>query len=228
VDPINNPASLNYYAYGWDTDRNAYALAAKLDSDKYLSDSAAKDGGNDDTAFETRPIAWKGSGTATIQPGPEGKDTYYGTVYTTGGCPDCADLYIGGWGDWYYDFLEFDLTSSPTAAQTVKAELWVYGSAPNNPAIQINRITASWTEAGVTSASNPASSFYANMSAVPSTANWVVTDITSLYQGWKNGTYINYGVKLVPTLNNQTNGSIASSDNATAANRPKLVVTYVP
>jgi len=166
--------------------------------------------------------------TYTIQPGPEGKDTYYGTVYTTGGCPDCADLSIGGWGDWYYDFLEFDLTSSPTAAQTVKAELWVYGSAPNNPAIQINRITASWTEAGVTSASNPASSFYANMSAVPSTANWVVTDITSLYQGWKNGTYINYGVKLVPTLNNQTNGSIASSDNATAANRPKLVVTYVP
>ena len=167
--------------------------------------------------------------TYTIQPdGVAGKDTYYGTSFTTGGCPTCADLSIGGWGDFYYDFLEFDLTGSPTAAQTVTAQLWVYGSAPNNPAIQLKRITAAWTEVGVTSASNPASALYTNMPAFPTTANWVVTDITSLYNDWKNGVVSNFGVKLNPTLNNQTNGSIASSDNATAANRPKLVITYTP
>jgi len=42
----------------------------------------------------------------------------------------------------------------------------------------------------------------------------------------KNGVYPNYGIKLVPTNNNHSNGSIASSDNSDSSIRPKLVIVY--
>ncbi len=163
----------------------------------------------------------------TIQPGPEGKDTCYGTVYVTNGDPNAGSLYAGGWGDWYYDFFEFDLTGSPSAADTVSATLYLYGSAPNDPVFQLNRITQSWTESGVTLANNPASVFYKNFgSFAVGTDAWSLVDITDLYKDWKNGTYPNFGVKLVPTRNNHTNGWIASSDNTTSDIRPKIKLVY--
>ena len=175
-------------------------------------------------------FAYPPSSTYTIQPdGVAGKDTYYGTSFTTGGCPDCADLSIGGWGDAYLDYLEFDLTGSPSDISTVKAEFWVYGSAPNNPTIEIRRITSAWTEVGVTKTSVPTEVAYTTIPAIPSSPAWIITDITTLYKGWKNGTYTNFGLKMHYTNTGaQNNGSVASSDNATAANRPKLVITYTP
>ena len=166
------------------------------------------------------------SNTFVIQPGPSlGKDTFYGTVYVTNGNYQSDSLYIGGWGDYYYDFIQFDLTGAPSSADTVKAELWLYGSAPNDPALQIERITEPWTAAGVNISSIPASSYYKNLSPVLSNSGWVVTDITDLYKGWMDGTYPNDGIELIPTSNNQTNGSFASSDNADPTTRPKLVIT---
>lgn len=165
--------------------------------------------------------------TYVIQPGAEGFDTCYGTVYVQNGCPDSPTLYIGGYGDTYFDFFQFDLTGSPASANTTKVELWLYGNAPNDPSLQMRRITQPWTEAGVTSATNPASTFYKYMSPVPQTAGWNVTDITDLYNGWKDGVYPNYGIELVPRSVLQTNGSIASSDNSDSTIRPKLVITYV-
>lgn len=166
------------------------------------------------------------SSTFVIQPGPEGTDTCYGTVYATKGTPDAASLYIGGWGDWYYDFFWFDLAGSPSAAETASAKLYLYGSAPNDPGFKLNRITESWTEAGVTLANNPASVFYKKFGSFTVGADgWSSVDITKLYKNWKKGRYPNYGVKLVPTRNNQTNGWIASSDHENSAIRPKIIVT---
>jgi PKD repeat protein len=164
------------------------------------------------------------------QPGPEGKDTVYGTVYATGGMPDMGPMYSGGWGDWYYNYYQFDLTGTPTAASTTKAEIWLGGTRPaagNDPAFQMRRITAAWTEVGVKKTSNPASTLYATMPvSLPTdgTWGWIKTDVTTLYNGWKNGTYTNYGVKIVPTNNNNTAGSLSSGDNANTEERPKLVV----
>ena len=96
VDPINDPTSLNYYAYGWDTDRNAYILAAKLDSDKYLSDSAAKDGGNDDDVFETRPIAWMTTPWACGGTLTDSRDSKtYATVQIGNQCWMAANFNVG-------------------------------------------------------------------------------------------------------------------------------------
>jgi len=120
----------------------------------------------------------------------------------------------------------FDLTGSPSAADTVSAKLYLYGSAPNDPVFKLNRITKSWTESGVTLANNPASVFYKNFGSFAVGADaWNSIDITKLYKGWKKGKYPNYGIKLVPTKNNHTNGGIASSDNDNSVIRPKIIVT---
>jgi hypothetical protein len=159
-----------------------------------------------------------------LQPGPEGKDTFYGTVYIPNGGPNNTSLYYGGWGDWYFDYFEFDLTNSPDATDVSNAtfNIYVNGLAPNDPSISVYRITENWSEDDVTREHNPDSVFYKKLP--PLVNGWNTVDITDLYKNWKSGAYRNCGIKLVPTKNNQTNGSFASSDNPNSNIRPKLVI----
>lgn len=163
----------------------------------------------------------------TIQPGSEGKDTSYGTVYHRDGIPDSEYLSYGGWGDYYYDYLEFDLTGTPNANDTISAELYLYSKSQpaNNPQFQIRRITEPWAEAEVSIYSNPASEYYKN--APPVVYEWNIFDITELYKDWKDGVFSNYGIKLLPTYNNHSNSAFFSSDYmGDPSLRPKLVITY--
>lgn len=185
----------------------------------------ARDAANN-TGTDIVTVTYSSSSTFIIQPGHEGNDTCYGTVYVTNGAPDAASLYMGGFNDWYYDFFLFDLTGAPSAAETVSAKLYLFGSAPNDPRFKLNKITESWTEGGVSLAHNPGSVFYKKFGSFAVGADaWNSIDITKLYKNWKNGKYPNYGVKLVPTRNNHTNGWIASSDHENSAIRPKIIVT---
>jgi hypothetical protein len=165
-----------------------------------------------------------------IQRGPEGKDTFYGTVYAETGSPDNGVLNYGGWGDAYYDFIEFDLAYAPTADIVLSAKLYLFSTATpaNDPGLTVNRITQSWTEAGVSYYSNPSSVYYTTMSRI--VGGWNVVDITNLYKDWKNNVYTNYGIKLSPTYTNATNASFYSSDfTGDSALRPMLVIeTSIP
>ena len=81
------------------------------------------------------------------------KDTYYGTSYSKGGQPNDDKLTFGGWGDWYYSYIEWDLTNSPKADQIIKAEacFTVSLAAPNDPEHKLCRVTSAWDENNVTS-----------------------------------------------------------------------------
>jgi len=58
IDPKNSSSSNNFYAYSWESKKSVYSLAAKLNSEKYVFEVAAKDGGNTVNVFEIRPIVW--------------------------------------------------------------------------------------------------------------------------------------------------------------------------
>jgi prepilin-type N-terminal cleavage/methylation domain-containing protein len=62
IDPMNN--ATNYYAYGYDSNKEKYAIASVMASTKHLDTTAAKDGGNWDVAYEIRPVEWIGGGSA--------------------------------------------------------------------------------------------------------------------------------------------------------------------
>ncbi|GAB6096776.1 hypothetical protein JCM14469_30290 [Desulfatiferula olefinivorans] len=168
--------------------------------------------------------------TVVIQPGPEtGKDTVYGTVYCQNGCPGMQDMYDGGWADYYYNLFEFDLTSAPSADETIKATVTFYFSATSNdPGFQIFRIVEPWEADAVTLWNNPSSEFYKDFGEPVVATGFHTVDITDLYLGWQRGDFPNYGIKLVPTQNNNTNGSVSSSKNDDPQRRPMIVITKEP
>jgi hypothetical protein len=166
--------------------------------------------------------------TTVFQPGPEGKDTYYGTWYATEGDGSAEAMLFGGWGDAYYSFIEFDLSALPSASQVSKVEIQLHLSGdlrPYDAQLQVNRITESWTEMGVNLSNHPNSVAYKPFGTI--VKGWNVIDITDLYREWKTGQYPNYGVELSPGYTTESNASFWTSDCTTATLRPKLVITLV-
>lgn len=165
--------------------------------------------------------------TVILQPGPEGKDTFFGLVYFQGGAPDYDALYYGGWGDAYYDYIEFDLSGAPSADATVSATLSFYAATAGDPAIQLWRITSPWTEAGVSLAQNPSSAYYKEFGPILPPNGWKSVDVTEIYKKWQSGQFPNYGLKLVPQATVATNGQFRSSDAADPTVRPRLTIVTV-
>ena len=133
-------------------------------------------------------------------------------------------MYNGGWGDIYYDYFQFDVSKGVPASAVKQVILQVYstGASVNNPALQIQRITQDWTEAGVTKNNHPSTVGYGDCG--PTSSGWTTCDVTELYKNWVNGTWPNYGIMLAPTNTNHTNGSFAACENGDPTIRPKLVV----
>ena len=160
------------------------------------------------------------------------KDTYYGTSYSKGGQPNDDKLTFGGWGDWYYSYIEWDLTNSPKADQIIKAEacFTVSLAAPNDPEHKLCRVTSAWDENNVTSTKYPSYTTSESVempnTGLSSPGQVEKGDIITLYKKWLDGTYPNYGLKIHANKNNQTNSGYCSSDHTNQAYRPYIEVTY--
>lgn len=167
----------------------------------------------------------------TIQPGPtNGMDTYFGSVLNSMGVPNDQFIVCGGniSGDYYQSLIQFtDLMTGPVAANTSKAELWLYCASTNyDPNIQVFKVTMPWTEAGVNYSNYPMGIYYTYFAPVTSTG-WHRVDITSLYREWKNNSATNYGMRLYPSNSSISNPSYFYSSNYIddPTKRPKLVIT---
>ena len=169
--------------------------------------------------------------TLTIQPGPvEGKDTYYGVGSVGGqeGRPDAPQLRIGGWGDNWISFIEFDLSALPASSTISKAEIHLYDEIVTNPNNgKIFRVTEPWNEADPSSTSSPAF-VDIGMDWQPVVDNdWWIVDITNVVQGWQSGQFDNYGLRIIGEGNNNQVKHFLSSDYMDdPALRPKLVIEY--
>jgi hypothetical protein len=152
------------------------------------------------------------------------QDSCYGTVYRQSGCGEMDNLSFGGWGDYYYNYFQFETEEMLQFSNFEKAELWFWASAPNNPHMKIDRVTQSWSEQRLSVFNNPASVSFGSAPPVPVRPGWVKIDITLLVRAWNNKQFPNYGVKLSPERNDQTNGSMPSSENENLAVRPRLVI----
>lgn len=178
--------------------------------------------------------ALSASGGSTVQASSDTKpgqfigysnnDSCFGTVYRKSGCGSMDNLSLGGWGDYYYVFVQFDIDDLPDLANGGRAEIWLWGSAPNDPNLVVEKITQRWSESSLSLINGPASTPLSRAPSIPKNPNWIKIDITGLYKSWKSGAAPNYGIKLTPRRNDQTNGSFASSENENADIRPRLVV----
>ncbi len=115
--------------------------------------------------------------------------------------------------------------SIPPGATINSATLWVYAHPAPSLTVRIHRVTAPWTEFGVTwnnfnASYDPgvASSFFTG------SAGWQSADVTQLVKAWATGLYPNYGFLLEQDLNTYT--VYESSDGADPALHPKLEICY--
>jgi hypothetical protein len=177
--------------------------------------------------------------TLVIQPdATAGKDTFYGTIHNTRGEPTLDRMAIGGFADWYYSYIQFDIPPIPAESITSVTlslyrfyyEAWDTGE--NSAKIQ--RITENWTESGVTRSNNPAAVDYSGYGFVSiNNQGWKVFDVTALIKDYINGVYPNYGFKITALTNSLANGvHFRTSDyTADATLRPKLTFetsTFTP
>lgn len=156
-------------------------------------------------------------------------DTFYGTSFSAGPNDTATTLSFGGWGDAYYDFLKFDISSLPASNVTQQVLLYLYVGGPsvNDAVCQVRRVTSTWAGSTLTRTNLPTVDT-ANFGSLPTvgggSARWISVDITTLYKAWKDGTYTNYGVQIFPTVtSNQNNGSFHSKENA-SGNAPYIRV----
>lgn len=182
--------------------------------------------------------------TLDIQPGSEGKDTYFreghylpnnSSFYENGG-PDPMleiDNYNENDGTITADsFIQFPLSSIPSNSVIDSAKLELFGTQNSyfsNVLVEINKVTSSWDEYfqdnGPSWDPSTVSSFY-----LTGNSQWYEADITSLVRAWMNGNP-NYGV-IIHNLA-RTSGDFLttpyyfySSDNSNSLKRPLLEVTY--
>jgi len=159
-----------------------------------------------------------------VQPGPEdGTDAWITSVYYGGGRDD-QNLKVGGWGDYYYSMIKFNIDNLPTDATSVKLYLYAIKWSDYAPiSMYLDRITSPWDE-NTKWASRPSFSNNGTILA-PTPYTWYIIDITEQYSGWKSGAFENYGIQLRPTNNWHTLSGFYTSDYMEDPSlRPKLVI----
>jgi hypothetical protein len=172
--------------------------------------------------------------TKILQPGPSlGKDSEVSEGHANKNFGDYGGIHVGrGMGN-RRAFIQFNaIENLPANTVILSANLELYlGSTTNlsNFYIELHVVTEIWEEDTITwndqpdyletmETETPINPFY-----VPC---WVFWDISSLLQGWINGSIAHYGVALVAG-NVQLNYTyIYSSDNIYPDRRPKLIITY--
>ena len=131
-----------------------------------------------------------------LQPGPaDGTDVWITSVFYGGGIDDTY-LHVGGWGDYYYSLIKFNLAGLPASATRVTLHLHTRGT--NVPvSMYLDRVTSYWDES--TKWQIRPSTLNIQTIPAPTLDSWYLIDITDLYNSWQNSEFPNHGIMLRPT-----------------------------
>lgn len=226
-DPISLPEDLSgSYSFGVELDVFGELDDARSSNNELISSQKfrVRDGA-------PVPLVEK---TITIQPGPEeGQDVSITSVFwaDTNHGRDQEILRTGGWGDWYYSLLKFDVTQLPE--NVTGAEIYLYSpkiedNRFSHDAVELYRVLGDWDEMlGWKDEDRPSTEFLRTLSTPTEEPHWFKFDVLDLVNEWQSGLEENHGIQLQTTGNSAKLNDFYSSDWFEAALRPKLVVTWL-
>ena len=133
-------------------------------------------------------------------------------------------------------FVKFDLSScgAPTTAVVTAATLSVYmTSAPSTSrTYDVRRVSATWTEAGITWNNQPAVGSVTSSTTTGTTSNvWRTWSVAADAQAWLDGTATNYGLRISDATESAAaspEAKFAPKEWGTAGQRPQLTIQYYP
>lgn len=245
IDIQSNPPGATVYLNGVDTGNiTPYVITnvtpgnyiVKLEVYHYKYREQTVTVNPNETTYLNWSLTYAPELTLTLQPNPAaGKDTY---VYLT--APDDnwedRDWITAGAGaaDISRAYLQFNLNLLPENAIITSASLglvyWYTSNAAIAP-IGAYAVLGAWTETGITWDDQPVFATTAEYTVnIPAGVTdgfhyWYISD---LVRSWWDGSQVNFGVMLKDT-NESTEEAwkrFYSSDWGTAAERPKLIITY--
>jgi murein DD-endopeptidase MepM/ murein hydrolase activator NlpD len=155
---------------------------------------------------------------------------YYGQTFQ-------ADdkLQIGGWGDNYRTYIQFDLIGLPTNVSSAELDLYAYPRGDSSTLVNFDAWSpnSAWASSNLTTSmtwnTQPASFSLVGSYATTSINTFWGIGITSLYNSWKNGVTTNNGIVLMPwTQNNNFDVWRSSRYLADDTKRPKLRLVFTP
>jgi Collagen triple helix repeat (20 copies) len=129
-------------------------------------------------------------------------------------------------------YIEFNLAGMPSGATVSKATLVLYVDAVTAAgSFDVYQLNRSWGEYTLKYSSAPAlgASATGGHPVAVTTANannYLVIDITSLVQGWLNGSKVNYGVALAVTGTLAGSFSFDSKESTTYSHQPELDIFF--
>ena len=188
--------------------------------------------------------------TLTIQPGlTEGKDSYVSSLTPAFNYSSNEYLSIGQTtfstlavhrANFVFEthnlitFLQFDLNALPEDSVVVGAVLKLYQTASLDTSslmIGVHQITQDWEESTITWNNQPVYlvSPESTVTVPAFVAGWLSWDITSVVQGWVNGSIANYGIALQKDSFSTEFVHIdcySSNHAGSSALRPKLEISY--
>jgi hypothetical protein len=132
-------------------------------------------------------------------------------------------------------FVKFDLSSCsiPAAAAVQSATFSIFlSTAPNQSRTwNIDRVTASWTETGITWSNQPGATNSTSITTGTTSNVTLQASVTSNVQSFVSGSLANNGWRLIDSVESSStvrNGQFRSREFGTVAQRPQLVINYYP
>jgi WD40 repeat protein len=186
-----------------------------------------------------------GPDAVVCQPGSsDGKDIWTTSKFsnapggeTPGGGKADDILRVGGWGDWYYSLLQFNLAGMPTNARAAVLYLYCGSVSGGGTRMYLDRVAQAWDWKTSGTGRDHERLWWADRPKValwrtdtlpaPVAGQWYAVELTDLYNAWQSGACTNCGVQFRPekVSNEYFNKFYSSRYTNDPSLRPKLIVT---
>ena len=169
------------------------------------------------------------------EPSLNWKDIWTTSVYSfqpggggPGGGRDDDVLKVGGWGDWYFSLIKFDLPSLKSRPLFVALTLYSQDTQGASVPLMLDQLVHQWNfPKGGTLwwKDRPGQrAAIADPMPAPKREQWYVIDITTLFIDWSNKKIENYGLQIRPVHEFGSFVFFTSSDAADKSKIPRLIV----